>query len=52
MDLRRVLGAELYERAKAYSDRKFGARKLALLVRIAVEQFLDAQGTKPKQEQE
>ena len=52
MDLRRVLGSELYERAKAYSDRKFGARKLALLVRIAVEQFLDAQETKPKQEQE
>ena len=52
MDLRRVLGAELYERAKAYSDRKFGSRKLALLVRIAVEKFLDEQGTKPKEEKE
>ena len=50
MDLRRILGSELYERAKAYSDRKFGARKLALLVRIAVEQFLDEQETKPKEE--
>ena len=48
MDLRRILGSELYERAKAYSDRKFGARKLALLVRIAVEQFLDEQETKHK----
>lgn len=46
MDLRRVLGSELYERAKAYSDHKFGARKLALLVRIAVEQFLKAEESK------
>lgn len=52
MDLRRVLGAELYERAKAYSDRKFGSRKLALLVRMAVEQFLDQQAVKPKEEKE
>jgi len=46
MDLRRVLGAELYERAKAYSDRKFGSRKLALLVRMAVEQYLKSEETK------
>lgn len=46
MDLRRVLGSELYERAKAYSDKNFGARKLALLVRIAVEQFLKSEETK------
>ena len=46
MDLRRVLGAELYERAKVYSDRKFGVRKLALLVRIAVEQYLKSEEAK------
>lgn len=40
MDLCRVLGKELYERAKQYAEKKFGNRKLALLVRMAVEEYL------------
>ena len=40
MDLQRVLGADLYARAKSYADRVFGNRKLALLVRMAVEEYL------------
>lgn len=40
MDLQRVLGASLYERAKRYAEQKFGNRKLALLVRVAVEEYL------------
>lgn len=41
MDLRRILGQELYARAKSYADRVFGNRKLALLVRMAVEEYLE-----------
>lgn len=44
MDLRRVLGPELYERAKRYAEKRFGNRKLALLVRMAVEEFLERVG--------
>ena len=44
MDLRRVLGEELYDRAKRYAERKFGCRKLALLVRMAVEEYLQKVG--------
>lgn len=44
MDLRRVLGADLYERAKRYAEQKFGNRKLALLVRMAVEEYLERAG--------
>ena len=40
MDLRRVLGETLYKEAREYSDRVFGAKKLAMLVRIAVAQYL------------
>ena len=41
MDLRRILGADLYERAKRYAEQRFGCRKLALLVRLAVEEYLE-----------
>lgn len=44
MDLCRVLGKELYERAKQYAEQKFGNRKLALLVRMAVGEFLEKVG--------
>lgn len=44
MDLRRILGPELYDRAKCYAEKRFGNRKLALLVRIAVEEFLERVG--------
>lgn len=44
MDLRRILGADLYDRAKQYAERKFGKRKLALLVRIAVVEYLERMG--------
>lgn len=44
MDLRRVLGPELYARAKSYADRVFGNRKLAMLVRVAVEEYLERAG--------
>ena len=44
MDLCRVLGGELYERAKQYAEKKFGNRKLALLVRMAVEEYLERCG--------
>lgn len=44
MDLRRILGADLYERAKRYAEQKFGNRKLALLVRMAVEEYLERVG--------
>lgn len=44
MDLQRVLGADLYARAKSYADRVFGNRKLAMLVRIAVEKYLERAG--------
>lgn len=44
MDLRRVLGADLYERAKRYAEKRFGNRKLALLVRMAVGEFLEKVG--------
>lgn len=44
MDLRRILGADLYDRAKQYAEKKFGNRKLALLVRMAVEEYLERCG--------
>lgn len=44
MDLRRILGPELYERAKRYTEKKFGNRKLALLVRMAVVEYLERCG--------
>lgn len=44
MDLRRILGPELYERAKQYAEKRFGNRKLALLVRMAVEEYLERVG--------
>lgn len=44
MDLRRILGMELYDRAKRYAEQKFGNRKLALLVRMAVEEYLERVG--------
>lgn len=44
MDLRRILGADLYDRAKRYADKQFGVRKLAMLVRIAVKEYLDREG--------
>ena len=44
MDLCRVLGKELYERAKRYAEKRFGNRKLALLVRVAVEEYLERCG--------
>ena len=40
MDLRRILGNDLYNRAKQYAECKFGKRKLAMLVRIAVKEYL------------
>lgn len=42
MDLRRVLGDALYERAKRYAEQKFGNRKTVVLIRIAVEKYLKA----------
>ena len=44
MDLRRILGADLYYRAKLYAEKRFGNRKLALLVRMAVEEYLERAG--------
>ena len=44
MDLQRVLGPELYNRAKKFAEQKFGNRKLALLVRMAVEEYLERCG--------
>ena len=44
MDLCRVLGKELYERAKRCAEKRFGNRKLALLVRMAVEEYLERVG--------
>lgn len=44
MDFQRILGEELYERAKRYADKRFGKRKLALLIRIAVEEYLQRVG--------
>lgn len=44
MDLCRVLGKELYKRAKRYAEKRFGNRKLALLVRMAVEEYLERVG--------
>lgn len=44
MDLRRILGADLYDRAKRYAEQRFGVRKLAMLVRIAVKEYLDRKG--------
>lgn len=44
MDLQRVLGPELYNRAKKIAERRFGNRKLALLVRMAVEEYLERVG--------
>ena len=44
MDLRRILGPELYDRSKRYAEKRFGNRKLALLVRMAVEEFLERVG--------
>lgn len=40
MDFYRILGADLYNRAKRYAEKKFGKRKLAMLIRIAVEEYL------------
>ena len=44
MDFQRILGEELYERAKQYADKRFGKRKLAMLIRIAVEEYLQRVG--------
>ena len=44
MDLRRILGTDLYNRAKRYAEKRFGNRKLALLVRMAVEEYLERCG--------
>lgn len=44
MDLRRILGTDLYDRARKFAERKFGSRKLALLVRMAVEEYLERVG--------
>ena len=44
MDLRRILGTDLYNRAKRYAEKRFGNRKLAMLVRVAVEEFLERVG--------
>ena len=44
MDLRRILGNALYERAKRYAEKQFGNRKLALLVRIAIVEYLERMG--------
>lgn len=44
MDLRRMLGDDLYERAKLYAEQKFGCRKLAMLVRVAVVEYLERAG--------
>lgn len=44
MDLRRMLGYDLYERAKRFADKKFGSRKLSLLVRMAVLEYLEKAG--------
>ena len=44
MDLRRILGADLYERAKRFADKKFGSRKLSLLVRMSVLEDLEKDG--------
>lgn len=44
MDLRRILGADLYERAKQYAEKRFGKRKVALLIRMAVEEYLERCG--------
>ena len=41
MDLRRILGTDLYNRAKRYAEKRFGNRKLALLVRMAVEEAVE-----------
>lgn len=40
MDLRRILGVDLYECAKQYAEKRFGNRKLAFLVRMAVKEYL------------
>lgn len=44
MDLRRVLGPELYERAKRCSAMLFGNRKIVTLIRIAVAEYLEKRG--------
>lgn len=44
MDLRRILGNDLYDRARKFAEQKFGNRKLALLVRMAVEEYLERVG--------
>ena len=44
MDLRRILGADLYDRSKRYAEKRFGKRKLAMLIRIAVEEYLQRVG--------
>lgn len=41
MDLRRVLGSNLYERLKKYSERRFGDRKMVVVIRLAVEEYLE-----------
>lgn len=44
MDLRRILGADLYDRAKRYSAMLFGNRKIVTLIRIAVAEYLEKRG--------
>lgn len=44
MDLRRILGADLYNRAKRYAEQRFGNRKIATLIRIAVVEYLEKLG--------
>lgn len=44
MDLRRVLGLNLYDRLKKYSERRFGDRKMVVVIRLAVEEFLERVG--------
>lgn len=44
MDWRRVLKQELFDRAERYAEQRFGKCKLALLVRVALEEYLERNG--------
>ena len=48
MTIPQILGDNLYQEAKEYADAKFGNRKIATLIRIAVSEYIDREKNKNK----
>lgn len=44
MYFKKLLGADLYDRAKRYAEQHFGNRKMVVVIRLAVEEFLERVG--------